>query len=221
MRCVYTKSKEFKFLSEHYNISPGKLELIVHKYWKDTGAEDQFPSDIYMKAQLGRVPYKETGDNVIKLWNERYSTEKKFDTSEELLNAYKEAAKYFPREAIVTFTDAQNNHTLVVRQPMKEVKLSLEGMLGRNRITAQEHFDFKILTKNLAEELRKNGNFAEANKILKANETNRSSKESINFPRILGEHREEQEASRILAKASSLARRNRRNDGKEKGFPSA
>jgi len=133
MRCVYTKSKEFKFLSEHYNISPGKLELIVHKYWKDVGAEDQFPSDVYMKAQLGRVPYKETGNNVIKLWNEKYNTEKKFDTSEELLNAYKEAVKYFPREAIVTFTDAQNKHALVVRQPMKEVKLSLKGMLGRDK----------------------------------------------------------------------------------------
>lgn len=45
--------------------------------------------------------------------------------SEKILAAYKEASKLFPKEAIVTYSDAQSKHTLVVRQPMKSIEWPL------------------------------------------------------------------------------------------------
>lgn len=59
MGCVNRSTKEFKVLAEHNGVSVEKLELITHKYWMESATEDYFPSEVYIKAQLGEIPYEE------------------------------------------------------------------------------------------------------------------------------------------------------------------
>ena len=91
MNCVNKSSKEFKSLASRNNVSDNALELIVHKYWREKGNENYFPSDSYVRAQLGAIPYEETGKSVKKLWNKKYSSPQSYDTFEKLQSAIVEA----------------------------------------------------------------------------------------------------------------------------------
>lgn len=122
MGCVNIKSKDFKNLALSNNVSDSTLELIVHKYWIERGSEDQFPSNVYVKAQLGNAQYKESGKNVRALWKASYSTSKEFESIEEVQKAVKDAKKFFPESAIVYYKNAKGTFTLSVKEPVKHLK---------------------------------------------------------------------------------------------------
>ena len=68
MGCVSRNSKEFKTLAEHYKVSVLKLEGIVDKYWRESGSEKNFPSDVYIQYELGKSQYIEPSKIVRELW---------------------------------------------------------------------------------------------------------------------------------------------------------
>lgn len=126
MNCVNKSSKEFKSLASRNNISDNALELIVHKYWREKGNENYFPSDSYVQAQLGAIPYEETGKSVKKLWNKKYSSPQFYDTFEKLQSAIVEAQRYFPNEAIVHYQNADGKYVLAIRQPVRSFYKALD-----------------------------------------------------------------------------------------------
>ena len=166
MGCVNIKSKEFKYLAERYNVSIGQLELITHKYWMETGTEDYFPSDVYIQYQLGKSQYIEQSDTVRKLWDKNFSTSKEYDTLSQVQEAQQEAAKYFPESAIVYYKNAKNKFTLTVKEPVKSISIKIEDYLNKESITGQEQFDFDLIKKDLAENLKKSNNFTASNQLL-------------------------------------------------------
>lgn len=126
MNCVNKSSKEFKSLASRNNVSDNALELIVHKYWREKGNESYFPSDSYIQAQLGAIPYEETGKSVKKLWNKKYSSPQSYDTFEKLQSAIVEAQRYFPNEAIVYYQNADGKFVLAIRQPVRSFYKALD-----------------------------------------------------------------------------------------------
>lgn len=126
MNCVNKSSKEFKSLASRNNISDNALELIVHKYWREKGNESYFPSDSYVQAQLGAIPYEETSKNVKILWQKKYSFPQSYDTFEKLQSAIVEAQRYFPNEAIVHYQNANGKFVLAIRQPVRSFYKALD-----------------------------------------------------------------------------------------------
>lgn len=118
MGCVNTSSKEFKQLAKKSNISSNTLELIVHKYWLETGSEENFPSDVYIQAQLGNTKYAEGLSSVIKLWNKRYSTPIICKSLEELNRRKAEAMRFFPGSSIVHYKNAKGDYVLNIKEPV-------------------------------------------------------------------------------------------------------
>ena len=120
MGCVNKTSKEFKDLAAKHNVSHNKLELIVHKYWLESGNETLFPSDVYIQAQLGNKAYEEHGKSVRKLWELRYNTPMEFSNMKEVQKAVMEASKYFPQSAIHYYRNANDHFTFTVEKPVEK-----------------------------------------------------------------------------------------------------
>ena len=121
MGCVNKSSSEFKKLAARYNLDSNGLELIVHKYWLETGNETIFPTDTYIQAQLGNMEYQESGKSVRKLWKQRYSSPKEFNTYEDMRVAYKEATRFFPESAITYYATGKNKYMLIVKKPVEKL----------------------------------------------------------------------------------------------------
>ena len=121
MGCVNKSSKEFKDLIAKHNVDGNQLELIVHKYWLETGNETLFPTDIYIQKELGEDSYAEPSKNVRKLWGLRYSTSKEYRTLSDAERAYKEAVKFFPASAIHYYRNAKGNFTFKVQKPVEHL----------------------------------------------------------------------------------------------------
>ena len=119
MGCVNKSSKEFKNLITKHNVDGNQLELIVHKYWLETGNETLFPTDIYIQKELGDDSYAEPSKNVRKLWGLRYSTSREYRTLSDAERAYKEAVKFFPASAIRYYRNAKGNFTFKVQKPVE------------------------------------------------------------------------------------------------------
>lgn len=126
MGCVNKSSKEFKALAARHNLADNTLELIVHKYWIENGNETLFPSDVYIQAQLGHTQYEEPGKHVRKLWSLRYSSPQEFSSYAELMSAYNEASRFFPKSAILWHRNANNNFVLSVKQPVAKTSHNKE-----------------------------------------------------------------------------------------------
>lgn len=138
MNCVNKSSKEFKSLASRYGVSDNTLELIVHKYWKQKGSEDSFPSDSYIQAQLGAIPYEESAKFVPKLWRKSYSgitTYKSFDSLKVALN---NALQAFPAEAIVYYQNTDGSYSMVVRQPVANLDAALREIAHRGSFSARK-----------------------------------------------------------------------------------
>lgn len=119
MGCVNKSSKEFKDLVIKHNVDGNQLELIVHKYWLETGNETLFPTDIYIQKELGNDSYVEPGKAVRKLWELKYNTSREYRTLSDAERAYKEAVKYFPASAIHYYRNAKGNFTFKVQKPVE------------------------------------------------------------------------------------------------------
>lgn len=120
MICVNRANKEFKDLAAMNDISINTMELITHKYWKQTGKEDQFPPSLYIQTQLGQYQYKEPIQEVRTIYNREYKQPHVYDTLEELDAARKEALKYFPREAASFYINSQGKYVLNIKEPVQE-----------------------------------------------------------------------------------------------------
>ena len=59
MVCVDKKSPEFQRLARRMNLDDNILEQIIHKYYRESGQEENFPTDVYINAQLGNTEYEE------------------------------------------------------------------------------------------------------------------------------------------------------------------
>lgn len=120
--CVNTRSKEFKNLCSKYDVSSEKMELLIHQYWNDRNSDTEYPSDAYIEAHLGKSPYQESIDSVVKIWEKDYSKSKIFNSNKELKEAQNKAARFFPSEAIVSYTNNQGKYVLTIRKPVKNIK---------------------------------------------------------------------------------------------------
>lgn len=165
MRCVNKRSKDFKKLAEHYNVSIDQLELYTHKYWVETGNEDSFPTAVYIAAQMGKMPYYEQSDSVREFWGRHYPTPKEYTTKEGWQKAYSEAKTYFPEHALVTYNNSKGNYVLTVRKPVDTIKPSVDDFIKWNAVEQQDKEDYQLITDNLVSELENNRNFAQANKL--------------------------------------------------------
>ena len=138
MNCVNKSSKEFKSLAAKNNVSDNTLELIVHKYWKETGSEELFPSDSYIQAQLGAIPYEEPVKVVRELWQKEYSNINTYDTFDGLQKAMTEASKYFPAEAIVYYKNADGKYSLLIKKPVVKLGKALEDIQKKGYLEARK-----------------------------------------------------------------------------------
>ena len=141
MGCVNKSSHEFKNLAARFNLADNQLELIIHKYWLETGNETLFPTDVYIQTQLGQTQYEESGKSVRKLWSLRYSSPQEFSSYAALHSAYNEALRYFPLSAVSWYRNANNNFVLSVKQPVAKINhnkeqffYALDNMLSANDI---------------------------------------------------------------------------------------
>ena len=120
--CVNTRSKEFKNLCSKYDVSSEKMELLIHQYWNERNSDTEYPSNAYIEAHLGKSPYQESIDSVVKIWEKDYSKSKIFNSDKELKEAQNKAARFFPSEAIVSYTNNQGKYVLTIRKPVKNIK---------------------------------------------------------------------------------------------------
>lgn len=126
MGCVNRNGKEFKTLAQRNDVSIDNLELIVHKYWLESGSEDSFPSDTYIQAQLGNMVYQEPISAVRKLWKQRYSSSLEYNNLGELNQAKNEALKFFPNEAISQYINSNGKYVLSIKEPVAKVTRGTE-----------------------------------------------------------------------------------------------
>lgn len=152
MSCVNRSSKEFKFLAERNNLSINALELITHKYWLENKTEDYFPSDVYIQAQLGKIPYEESSKPVRDLWEMEYKEPQIFKTLEALEDARREALRYFPEEAVTYHMNFKDNFVMIVRKPMARLSLNISDLTGKDSNDGQEQEDFNLVIKAFSKE---------------------------------------------------------------------
>lgn len=217
MSCVNRSSKEFKFLAEHNDLSINTLELITHKYWLENKTEDYFPSDVYIQAQLGKIPYEEPTKAVRELWDIKYREPKEYTSLEDLQEARTEALKYFPEEAITYHKNFKDNYVLVIRKPVAKPSLSIFDLIGRISNDAQEQADYDLITNNLISELGESSIFAKELKEQKQNNNNIN--DFINgkkkFNNLSEKENNVARRDKLLAAAGIQARRNENSSSKE------
>lgn len=138
MNCVNKSSKEFKSLAAKNNVSDNTLELIVHKYWKEIGSEELFPSDSYIQAQLGTIPYEESVKAVKELWQKEYSGVSTYNTFDDLQKALSEVSRYFPAEAIVYYKNADGTYSLTIKKPVNKLNKALEDIQKKGYLEARK-----------------------------------------------------------------------------------
>ena len=217
MSCVNRSSKEFKFLAEHNDLSINALELITHKYWLENKTEDYFPSDVYIQAQLGKIPYEEPTKVVRDLWDLKYKEPQEYTSLEELQEARTEALKYFSEEAVTYHKNFKDNYVLVVRKPMTKLSLSIPTITGKAPQSSQEQADYDLITRNLIKELGENNTFAK--EIKRQQQNNNNINDFINgkkkFNNLSEEENDVARRDQLLAAAGIQARRNEGSSSKE------
>ena len=130
MNCVNKKSKEFKKLVADYNVSENTMELLIHKYWREKRSEEDFPTRAYLNAHLGLIPYEETVDNVIKIWDKMYAHPITFKKRNDTYKAKKNALRLFPPQAVLLRLNDKGEYILTIRKPVKNLKAELDKIVG-------------------------------------------------------------------------------------------
>lgn len=105
-------------MAANNNVDTNTLELIIHKYWLETGSEEKYPTDVYIQAQLGNGEYQENIPQVRQLWQKEYSHPKEYPSLQEVQKAVQEAQKFFPKSAIVYYKNAKGQYVLSVKRPV-------------------------------------------------------------------------------------------------------
>lgn len=138
MNCVNKSSKEFKSLAAKHNVSDNTLELIVHKYWREKSSEELFPSDSYIQAQLGAIPYEESVKAAKELWQKKYSGINTYDTLDDLQSALSEVSEYFPAESIIYYKDANGKYSLLIKEPVANLDKALDDIQKKGYLEARK-----------------------------------------------------------------------------------
>ena len=112
VHCINPKSKDFLNISKRLNISPANLEDIIHKYQYENDT-DEYPSDDYIKSALEGTRTTMSQEQA-DLWERYYQKPKRFKTLQELNRAKQNALKFFRKEAISEYVDADGNYVLKV-----------------------------------------------------------------------------------------------------------
>ena len=130
VHCINLKDKDFLNISKRLNISPANLEDIIHKYQYENDT-DEYPSDDYIKAALEGTRTTVSQEQA-DLWERYYQKPKRFKTLQELNRAKQEALKFFRKEAISEYTDADGNYVLKVAEPInKDYEKELQDILAK------------------------------------------------------------------------------------------
>lgn len=140
MNCVNTSTSTFKELAKRNNVSESKLELIVHQYWLEDEGNTEFPSDVYIQAQLGNTKYREPSKAVREVWKTKYSKPQEFSSLKEVQQAVTEAQKFFPPSVIVYYKNNNGTFTLSVRQPVASLKHSINDFFKEGTSLDAGHF---------------------------------------------------------------------------------
>ena len=127
MGCVNKASREFKDLAARHDLAANQLELYTHKYWLQTGNETLFPTDVYIQAQMGNTHYQESGKNVRKLWQMKYSSPIECGDIHALNDAKNKAANFFPTSALFSYRNAKGNLVLSVQRPIEGANYSKDS----------------------------------------------------------------------------------------------
>jgi len=155
MVCVDKNSPEFIRLARKMSLDSNILEQIIHKYYRESGQEDVFPSDIYINAQLGNIEYVESMPTVRSFWQASYQEPKIFNSENESNIAWVEAITYFPKEAVVRYKNADGNFVLRIKKPVEKLSLA-NGKLSPVYdaegnmipvITEQDERDYELISR--------------------------------------------------------------------------
>ena len=118
MSCVI-KTKAFKETAKRLGISEAQLEQIAYEYINQEEGND-FPSDSYVISKMYGEENIVLTDDQIKIWNDKYSLPKIFETREQA-EAYKaDASRYFNPTAIPVIQLPNGSYKVQVNQPTKE-----------------------------------------------------------------------------------------------------
>lgn len=137
--CVNVKSRAFQQMAKDLNVSDAQLELLAHQYnmikARETGAENAsaFLTDSgkeWINSQLQGIPMQ-AGENVVKLWEEKYSKPQVFDNRSEATEAFLEAEDIFFKGAVLKETN-DGKYELTVAKPYTsmEHRSAVEQALG-------------------------------------------------------------------------------------------
>lgn len=109
--------KEFVAKAKQLGLSEDSLDRVIYDYRKNHQGDN--PSDDYIRAQFEgtNVVSLESYDNAITVWQDKYSSDILFATSQELIRAKQEALKYFEKEAIKDFVNSDGKFVLRVARP--------------------------------------------------------------------------------------------------------
>lgn len=144
MGCVNRNSKEFKALVRKHNVSSNTLELITHQYWLKTGSENQFPSDVYIQAQLGNTQYVWPGKYGRALWKRDFSHPFEAKNEHTLNKLYNIAKKFFPETALVCYKNEKGNYVLSVKQPVEKLSYSNIDFFNSEDVSHAKTLDLKL-----------------------------------------------------------------------------
>jgi len=120
--CINVRAiPSFKFLTEHYDVSEDTLKEIIYKYRIETNNGEAVPTIAYINAQIGKTQYVDANPLAKELWDKSYSTPKEFSTEEAFKGAKEKALKFFPENAIVTYTNSNGNRVLAIKEPVQKI----------------------------------------------------------------------------------------------------
>ena len=130
MSCVRINSPEFQEAQKEFNLSTQTLKQIAHEWQMERGA-DSFPPKEHIHAKLqGKAV--EFGENSYKLWESQYK-EPVIVSPEEYSQALNTALNIFPKDAVISYQNADGNYTISIAKPynayLKEAKRDEQGRL--------------------------------------------------------------------------------------------
>lgn len=117
--CVNTNSKEFKDLFNSMDISKGTLELVLHQMLNNGELEGRpFPTKEEILERLYPSTF-EGSNNLVKLWDIKYSEDRVFGSLNRAIEYSREAIKLFG-ENNVRVIELKEGAKVVVAQPSRE-----------------------------------------------------------------------------------------------------
>lgn len=119
--CVNLNSPEFINRAKELDISTSALELLTHQYRLETGDNEGFPSNSYVRKNYNAVPTIVTENNYedyVTVWKDRYSVPIQVNTLDEAISIKNEALRIFDEKSVVIKPLYDGTYKLYVAQPI-------------------------------------------------------------------------------------------------------